>query len=620
MMIGNYITMPFVPIFYYTHRVMEAMPGGEAQDRIKVAAALALLLAFVTLVLFFVASGLPNRFMGPWFGRWLMLAFTLIWPQVFQLRIRQTMMITMVGLLTFEGACALIVFFQPSACGSCVKTVVNDPGEALVAFFSSFLVIPVLVFFMAYLQEQVVRKEFVELTMTKEQLVAVERSMKKLGALNAKIKDELEMHRLNKDQVKLIESKTDGLRTELSTDFEVQWDELEFIKIVGSGAFADCYEGTFNGESVAIKHMRNGLVNEEGLAAFEKEALMLSTLHHPNIVKLIGFCLDPSLCTVMSFANSGTLSDLIKQAKSAFDAAKAQWTASSILSQMPRFLYQIATALAYLHDQDPRPILHRDIKADNILLHATVKGDPNTTKALLADLGEARFRNTNGKMTKVGTPGYVAPEILAGLPYSVAADIFSFGIVMCEACTLQERYGEFRENGKSWDALNVDIVQNGLRPRIDGCEVAPAVADLIKRCWIRDPSLRPTAADLVEELEHFAARMKPLKFAEGGKMTDKSAKQVRKVIGDFVRSLWRIHGRSSQRGRSSKSGSLRSSQSGGLLPLSAKSQDSSRARRQNRSKERKVFQDLLVHFEGNTHVESWLRKIRDPVVKSLAIM
>ena len=63
MMIGNYITIPFVPIFYFTHRVMEATGEGEAQDRIKVAAALALFLAFVTLVLFFVASGLPNRFM-----------------------------------------------------------------------------------------------------------------------------------------------------------------------------------------------------------------------------------------------------------------------------------------------------------------------------------------------------------------------------------------------------------------------------------------------------------------------------------------------------------------------------------------------------------------------------
>ena len=74
--------------------------------------------------------------------------------------------------------------------------------------------------------------------------------------------------------------------TELSADLEVQWDELDFVKIVGSGAFADCYEGTLNGESVAIKRMRNGLVDEKGLAAFEKEAFILSKLHHPNVGKL----------------------------------------------------------------------------------------------------------------------------------------------------------------------------------------------------------------------------------------------------------------------------------------------------------------------------------------------
>ena len=236
------------------------------------------------------------------------------------------------------------------------------------------------------------------------------------------------------------------------------------------------------------------------------------------------------------------------------------------------------------------------------------------------------------------------------------------------------------KSGKRWDALNVDIVENDLRPPIDGYGVTPAVVDLVKRCWIRDPTLRPTAADLVEELEHFAARMEPLTFAGGGKMTDKSAKQVRKVIGkfqvsseartnlnckicqathrdivrtrlslppppphprgtgDFVRSLWRIHGHGSQNGQfhSSKSGDLRGLRSGGNplrgsvpLPLGSRSEGTSltgrgqrsvRIRPQHRKKEGQMFQALLVDFEGNTHVESWLRKIRNPVVKSLAIM
>ena len=76
-------------------------------------------------------------------------------------------------------------------------------------------------------------------------------------------------------------------------------------------------------------------------------------------------------------------------------------------------------------------------------------------------------------------------------------------------------------------------MENDLRPPIDGYGVTPLIVDLCKRCWIRDPSLRPSAAELVEELEHFAARKEPLTFAGGGKMTNDSAKQVRKVVGKF---------------------------------------------------------------------------------------
>ena len=77
------------------------------------------------------------------------------------------------------------------------------------------------------------------------------------------------------------------------------------------------------------------------------------------------------------------------------------------------------------------PILHRDIKSENILLTET--GD-----ARIADLGEARVMTEEKNMTVVGTRGYTAPEVLRGEQYGTAADVFSFSIVMCELLTLRE--------------------------------------------------------------------------------------------------------------------------------------------------------------------------------------
>ena len=87
--------------------------------------------------------------------------------------------------------------------------------------------------------------------------------------------------------------------------------------------------------------------------------------------------------------------------------------------------------MAYLHDWQPLPILHRDIKSENILVTKDL-----TPK--IADLGEARVMAENRAMTIVGTNGYTAPEVLKGEPYGPSADVFSFAIVMSEVTTLQK--------------------------------------------------------------------------------------------------------------------------------------------------------------------------------------
>ena len=142
--------------------------------------------------------------------------------------------------------------------------------------------------------------------------------------------------------------------------------------------------------------MRAGLIDKNGFESFAKEVVMLSKLDHENIVKFKGYVLEPALLIVMDFVAGGTLSAFVKSANES--------GAPPGLKTTMKILKGCARALEYLHMMSPAPILHRDIKSENILL--TKELEPR-----LADLGEARTVAENRTMTTVGTNGYTAPEV-----------------------------------------------------------------------------------------------------------------------------------------------------------------------------------------------------------------
>ena len=148
--------------------------------------------------------------------------------------------------------------------------------------------------------------------------------------------------------------------------------------------------------SQQIKKMRAGLIDKNGFESFAKEVVMLSKLDHENIVKFKGYVLEPALLIVMDFVAGGTLSAFVKSANES--------GAPPDLKTTMRILEGCARALEYLHAMPPAPILHRDIKSENILLTKDLK-------PRLADLGEARTMAQNKTMTTVGTNGYTAPEV-----------------------------------------------------------------------------------------------------------------------------------------------------------------------------------------------------------------
>ena len=128
-----------------------------------------------------------------------------------------------------------------------------------------------------------------------------------------------------------------------------------------------------------------GLVNEKGFEAFMKEIMTLSQIDHVNLITFVGYCLEPNLLIVMEFVSGGTLSSYVL----AQDLADPP-----PLQTMMKILTGSANGLAYLHAWEPMPMLHRDIKSENILL-------TDDLEPRIADLGEARTMARDHAMTVV---------------------------------------------------------------------------------------------------------------------------------------------------------------------------------------------------------------------------
>ena len=212
----------------------------------------------------------------------------------------------------------------------------------------------------------------------------------KLIKKNERVQKQLMLNSLNETQVAIVNEYRYAIEEHVPEVFQLNWRKLTFEKMLGSGSFGDCYKGRLGRRAVAIKKMRIGMIDEDGFTSFSKEVVMLSVVDHENIVEFCGYVLHPCLLIVMEYVSGGCLSDFI-QKHDLFDPPS-----SSIIMTI---LSGCAAALEHLHGMDPHPIIHRDIKPDNIFL--TKAFEPK-----LGDLGEACIFTDNGrKMTIVGTDG-----------------------------------------------------------------------------------------------------------------------------------------------------------------------------------------------------------------------
>ncbi|XP_030929254.1 G-type lectin S-receptor-like serine/threonine-protein kinase LECRK3 [Quercus lobata] len=194
-----------------------------------------------------------------------------------------------------------------------------------------------------------------------------------------------------------------------------------FKEELGKGSFGAVYKGALNKgkKLVAVKRLEK--LVEEGEREFRAEMRAIGRTHHRNLVRLLGFCTEESKrLLVYEYMSNGSLADLL------FGALwRPDW------NERLRIALDVSRGILYLHEECEAPIIHCDIKPQNILMD-------DCWNAKISDFGLAKFLMPDQTRTFTGvrgTRGYVAPEWHKNIPISVKADVYSYGIVLLEiAC------------------------------------------------------------------------------------------------------------------------------------------------------------------------------------------
>jgi tRNA A-37 threonylcarbamoyl transferase component Bud32 len=255
--------------------------------------------------------------------------------------------------------------------------------------------------------------------------------------------------------------------------WRLRHEDLEEIKEIGIGASATVYYGTDKrtGKEVAIKKLRFSKLAGENLKTFQREVSVLATASHPCLLGFVGATDTPPFCIVTEWMAGGTLYQEIHKGN------RLNPTKRSIA------MFDIARGMQFLHSHH---IVHRDLKSLNVLF------DGNGY-AHIADFGFARTVGDSQALTdNVGTPYWMAPEILAGAGnYSSKVDVYAFAVVLWEILTGQMPYA-----GLEPAQIVSQVLMHDTRPRIPD-SATPQLRDLIVDCWAREPESRPTFDEIV---------------------------------------------------------------------------------------------------------------------------
>ncbi|XP_022771751.1 lysM domain receptor-like kinase 3 isoform X1 [Durio zibethinus] len=292
-----------------------------------------------------------------------------------------------------------------------------------------------------------------------------------------------------------------GITVDKSVEFSYEelaqeTDNFSMANKIGEGGFGAVYYANLRGEEAAIKKM-----DMQASKEFLAELKVLTHVHHLNLVRLIGYCVEGSLFLVYEYIENGNLSQHLRGSS----REPLPW------STRVQIALDSARGLEYIHEHTVPVYIHRDIKSANILI------DKNF-RAKVADFGLTKLTEVGSASLPtrlVGTFGYMPPEYAQYGDVSAKVDVYAFGVVLYELISAKEAI--VKANGSIADSKGLvalfEDALNGPDCKEELCKlIDPRLGDnypldsvfkmaqLAKACTQENPQLRPSMRSIVVAL------------------------------------------------------------------------------------------------------------------------
>ncbi|CAL1397661.1 unnamed protein product [Linum trigynum] len=280
---------------------------------------------------------------------------------------------------------------------------------------------------------------------------------------------------------------------------------------LGQGGFGSVYKGTLSsGQEIAVKRLSQ--TSRQGIREFKNEVRLVSKLQHKNLARIFGCCIHgEDKMLVYEYLPNRSLDFFI------FDKTKGL-----LLGWMRRFeiIIGVARGLLYLHQDSRLKIIHRDLKASNVLLDATM--NPKISDFGLARLfGEDQIEANTDRV--VGTYGYMSPEYAMEGLYSTKSDVFSFGVLTLEIVSSTRSNQCYQASSSSslighvWDLWSeekaLDMVDSSTMGESFSTDQVMRCIQIGLLCVQEFPTDRPAMSDVVFMLGNATTLPSPKKPA-----------------------------------------------------------------------------------------------------------